>query len=291
MARDYSKYNVDGVGENLNKRKLVLKIVQDYVEKNNPSYEELKKLFPDDLQGSTGMIRNAKYDIYDDRRFFWKDVINVQDQFCVVSNQWGTDNIQQFINYATELGYSIHKVKGGKSNLSKSSSEFISVDIELKTIFRRDLICSLKNYKFDTQKNNSEIKKLYDSLLSDFDSEKFLILLIYLFEYERDIYYEFLTNSHPSSKDFFITIDDMKKDDFDWYEYGPVLVVTRIGDIDLNPIVNLDGDDEDMLDKCCKMLNVDRDSTEFWDNDVYDFMNMMEQPVEDDLFKEVIDEL
>ena len=79
MARDYSKYNVDGVGENLNKRKLVLKIVQDYVEKNNPSYEELKKIFPDDLQGSTGMIRNAISDKYDVHRFFWKDRINVQD--------------------------------------------------------------------------------------------------------------------------------------------------------------------------------------------------------------------
>ena len=50
MARDYSKYNVGGVGEKLNKRKLVLKIVQDYVQKNNPSYDQLKKVFPDDLQ-------------------------------------------------------------------------------------------------------------------------------------------------------------------------------------------------------------------------------------------------
>jgi hypothetical protein len=124
MARDYSKYNVDGVGENLNKRKLVLRIVQDYVKKNNPSYEELKKIFPDDLQGSTGMIRNAKYDIYDDHRFFWKDVINVQDQLCVVSNQWGTDNIQQFINYAIEqLGYKISSDTRMESATEKSTKE------------------------------------------------------------------------------------------------------------------------------------------------------------------------
>ena len=32
MARDYSKYDVYGVGEKLNKRKLVLKVVQDYVQ-------------------------------------------------------------------------------------------------------------------------------------------------------------------------------------------------------------------------------------------------------------------
>ena len=77
MARDYSKYNVDGVGEKLNKRKLVLKIVQDYVEKNNPSYVQLKKMFPDDLQGSKGMIRNVGSDKYDANRFFYNDQIKV----------------------------------------------------------------------------------------------------------------------------------------------------------------------------------------------------------------------
>ena len=29
MARDYTKYNVEGLGENLNKRKLVFTIVKD----------------------------------------------------------------------------------------------------------------------------------------------------------------------------------------------------------------------------------------------------------------------
>ena len=89
--------------------------------------------------------------------------INVQDQICVVSNQWGTENTQRFIDYATELGYSINKVEGEKSNLSKSSSEFISVDIELRRD-DQDLICSLKNYKVNTQGDNSEIKKMYDKL-------------------------------------------------------------------------------------------------------------------------------
>jgi hypothetical protein len=288
MARDYSKYNVDGVGENLNKRKLVLKIVQDYVEKNNPSYEELKKIFPDDLQGSTGMIRNAISDIYDVNRFFHYDSINVQDQLCVVSNQWGTDNIQQFINYATELGYSIHKVEGEKSNLSKSSSKFIRVDIELRRD-DQDVICSLKNYKFDTQEDNSEIKKMYDSLLSNFDYRKCTHLIYDMFEEnERDIYFEFLTNSHPSD---YYTIDDMKKDDFDWFDAIPHLVVTRIEDIDLNPIVHLDEDDEDMLDKCCKMLNIDDDSREYWEDYVSDYLGDQRFSVEADLFKEVIDEL
>ena len=35
MARDYTKYNVLGLGENLNKRQLVFEIVKDYVQKIN----------------------------------------------------------------------------------------------------------------------------------------------------------------------------------------------------------------------------------------------------------------
>ena len=45
MARDYTKYTVKGLGENLNKRQLVFEIVKDYVEENKPSFDELDALF------------------------------------------------------------------------------------------------------------------------------------------------------------------------------------------------------------------------------------------------------
>ena len=35
MARDYTKYTVEGLGENLNKRQLVFIIVKDWASKNN----------------------------------------------------------------------------------------------------------------------------------------------------------------------------------------------------------------------------------------------------------------
>ena len=164
MARDYSKYNVVGVGEKLNKRKLVLKIVQDYVENNNPSYDQLKKIFPDDLQGSKGMIRNVGSDKYDANRFFYNDQIQVNDQTCVVSNQWGTENTQRFIDYASNLGYSIEKVEAKKSNISKSSADNISIDLELRKD-NQSLICSIKNFKINTQGNNQEINEMMKHLL------------------------------------------------------------------------------------------------------------------------------
>ena len=58
-----------------------------------------------------------------------------------------------------------------------------------------------------------------------------------------------MTNSHASGIEYGITIEDMKQDDFDWWEICPHLVVTRIGEIDLNPIVNLDEDDQDIFEK------------------------------------------
>ena len=57
MARDYTKYNVEGLGENLNKRKLVFEIVKNWAGKNNPSLEELQNAFPDELQGKKGVVR------------------------------------------------------------------------------------------------------------------------------------------------------------------------------------------------------------------------------------------
>lgn len=46
MARDYTKYTVKGLGENLNKRQLVFTIVKDWAAKNKPSVEEIQTAFP-----------------------------------------------------------------------------------------------------------------------------------------------------------------------------------------------------------------------------------------------------
>ena len=56
MARDYTKYTVEGLGENLNKRQLVFTVVKDWAEKNNPSLDEIQATFPDEVQGGKGFI-------------------------------------------------------------------------------------------------------------------------------------------------------------------------------------------------------------------------------------------
>jgi hypothetical protein len=134
---------------------------------------------------------------------------------------------------------------------------------------------------------------MYDALLDNFDSGDMTSLITYhvFEEFTREIYHEFLTNSHPSDDEYAITIEDMKQDDFDWWEICPHLVATRIGEIDLNPIVNFDEDDENMLNKCCEMLDINEDDKDDCEDYISDYMVDSRFRVDDDLFKEVIEEL
>lgn len=107
MARDYTKYSVEGLGDNLNKRQLVYSIVKDYIEKHNPSLETLLSIFPDEIQGSKGLIRKET-EVDDTKRFNMKEPLKIKNgMHIVVSNQWGGDNIPSFIEVAQKLDYKI----------------------------------------------------------------------------------------------------------------------------------------------------------------------------------------
>ena len=70
MARDYTKYSIKGLGENLNKRQLVFKIVKDYVEKQS-LFDKLTSVFKDEIQGSKGFIKKLAK-VKDPKRFNMK---------------------------------------------------------------------------------------------------------------------------------------------------------------------------------------------------------------------------
>ena len=106
MPRDYTKYTVEGLGENLNKRQLVFTVVKDYVEKNNPSFEVLHKAFPDEVQGSKGFIRKEA-EVKTPKHFNMREPLKIKNgAHVVVSNQWG-GNIENFIKLSKSLGYMI----------------------------------------------------------------------------------------------------------------------------------------------------------------------------------------
>ena len=135
MARDYTKYNITGIGENLNKRQLVYTIVKDFIEKNNPSLESLLATFPDELQGSKGVVRKES-DVDDPTRFNMKAPLKIKNgMHVVVSNQWG-DNIPGFIEVADKLGYEITTSKVESNTSSENFDNIIELQyFKLETPF------------------------------------------------------------------------------------------------------------------------------------------------------------
>ena len=100
MARDYTKYAVEGLGENLNKRQLVFAIVKDWAEKNNPSLEEIQTEFPDEVQGGKGFIVKES-EVKEAKRFNMKKPLSIKNGLrVVVSNQWGSKNIDALLSLA-----------------------------------------------------------------------------------------------------------------------------------------------------------------------------------------------
>ena len=104
-SRDYSLYIFNE--EILNKRQLVLAVINKYISDNpNNTLETLQNIFNKNIVDS---YDNAQKNT-DGKRHFFGDAINLNNgQRIVVSNQWGKDNIPQFIQKANELGYNITK--------------------------------------------------------------------------------------------------------------------------------------------------------------------------------------
>ena len=51
MAKDFTKYSIEGIAENLGKSKLAYAIIENYVSKNSVDFAVLIAAFPDKCQG------------------------------------------------------------------------------------------------------------------------------------------------------------------------------------------------------------------------------------------------
>lgn len=285
MARDYSKFSIQDLGENFNKGQLVYQVVSSYVEDNALRWAEIKNIFPDDIQGSLGIVRQ-KSDIKDFKRYSKQSITTIDEVEFYVCNQWG-DNISKFVALATDLGYEISK-SGDSDNDTKSSEEsettYLEVDIEV----RKDngsLICSIKNFKCDVSGDNFFIKDSYDALLEEFSSSlaSSFVSSEIIAKFENDIYIEILNNSIPSGSEYGTTVDDLKSSDYNWYEECPHLVVTRVGSIDFTPIVKFDEENDEMVKKACEMMQVD--SVDGLEDEIDNYFTMARWSVDDYMIK------
>mgnify|MGYP006054010215 CR=1 FL=1 len=109
--RDFSKYMVNGNGPYC-KNRTVEAAVKLYLEKNNDTtIDELKKIFPDNLRSTFGVIRSCHDEIKDKTRYFEAEHPETKEKFFIC-NQWGqyTNDFVDYVN-AAKLGIRIEKYK------------------------------------------------------------------------------------------------------------------------------------------------------------------------------------
>lgn len=122
--KDYTKYAFKG--QTYGKGRLVLAVIQDYIE-NNPevNFSSLKKAFPDSLQSPSkgsnrmGVFQKHEYAENINSSYGYKRYYSEQSELrqladnnlIAVCSQWGIGNIGRFIKRAYELGYIIEEIK------------------------------------------------------------------------------------------------------------------------------------------------------------------------------------
>lgn len=107
-GKDYTKYIFNG--QKHRKNRLVLAIIKDYVGKNPTiTYDNLKLVFPDTLQGRETFTTETDAKQKRDRRNFIapSELITLSDSTIAVSTQWGKANINPFIEHCKMMNIDI----------------------------------------------------------------------------------------------------------------------------------------------------------------------------------------
>jgi len=256
VARDYTKFKVKGLGENLNKRQLVFKIVEDYVKKNNPTFEELTSVFKDEIQGSKGFIRNINK-VDDIKRFNLKTPIKIKFGIEIgVSNQWGSENILKFIELAESLNYTIEKnVDNLSTNISNDKKPVISSD-EKETINSVRVV--IRNMENSEEINACSYFELWVSSLN--------------LEFIKPITTEYLANITDTIFNDSKHVNDIKSITSKYsitYDWVPQLWISKINNLDISMALKyfFDGDDSvaEDLNNIFKLEEYDLDN--FFESD------------------------
>lgn len=224
MARDYTKYNVQGLGENLNKRKLVFSIVKDWIEKNNPTFETLQMAFPDEVQGGKGFIRKEK-EVCDPQRFNMREPLKIKNgAHIVVSNQWG-ENIPNFIEISIKLGYQITTNEVIVENINSQQELDLAIRIssteEYGNIINGTFYMSITVDTIPVQK-----------LQENFNLQNLAALI------NEILWNEESTHLILETAIMQLGLEEMSSPDFDWFNHAPKIEITEVFDINIENVYN-----------------------------------------------------
>ena len=124
------KHQINGIDDVFEAEKLALAVLQDYCSKNECTFNELKEIFPDEVQGDKDYIKQkigGNTGVFDtlveakDREDYFASLapITIKDATIVVSTNWGERNLPLFIKKAEAVGYTISLVATEESTNTK----------------------------------------------------------------------------------------------------------------------------------------------------------------------------
>ena len=124
------EYQINGIDGVYEEEKLALAVLQDYCSKNECTFNELKEIFPDEVQGDKDYIKQkigGNTGVFDtlveakDREDYFASLapITIKDATIVVSTNWGERNLPLFIKKAEAVGYTISLVATEESTNTK----------------------------------------------------------------------------------------------------------------------------------------------------------------------------
>ena len=130
------EYQINGIDGAFEEGKLALTVLQDYCSKNECTFNELKEIFPDEVQGDKDYIKQkigGNTGVFDtlveakDREDYFAllDPITIKDATIVVSTCWGERNLPLFIEKAEAVGYTISLAAPEESSLATKHYTYI----------------------------------------------------------------------------------------------------------------------------------------------------------------------
>jgi hypothetical protein len=199
MKMDKSTYIFNG--NTYGKGRLVLAVVEQYVSDNHGlAKKELEESFPSALQGSIGVISSIEEaeGKYKGKRHFVKNAIKLSNATVAVCNQWGSKNIDKFVQHAAgELGYKIDKEVGAKDESSTPSESFDmdvvidEVNVELSRIISESADEFNSSQQTKVRPGYGPDKFYLDRIDGAYDSS--LQSLSHYILWEKKLYHKFLT--------------------------------------------------------------------------------------------------
>jgi hypothetical protein len=199
VAIDRSTYTFNG--KTYGKGRLVLAVVEQYVS-DNPrlAKAKLEEIFPATLQGSIGVLSSIEEaeGKYKGKRHFVKSAIKLANATIAVCNQWGSGNIDMFLQHAIgELGYAVENDSEAEDESSGPSDVFDmamivnKINIELSRIIFESTDEFNSSEQAKVRPGYGPDKFYLDKIGGAYDSS--LQSLIHHILWEKKLYHKFLT--------------------------------------------------------------------------------------------------